>query len=110
MEDKETALYDACGFQNASDMDTLYTKLRKRQENKMGYEKRKAAAAAAVAAAAVAAEAATAAAAAAAAAAEAAVAAVASTAAATLPISSDALAVIELQNPKRGLEEGGQSQ
>ena len=90
MEDKETALYDACGFQNASDMDTLYTKLRKRQENKMGYEKRKAAAAAAVAAAAVAA--------------------VASTAAATLPISSDALAVIELQNPKRGLEEGGQSQ
>ena len=121
MEDNKTALYKAFGFDNARDVDTFYTKSKRSYENKIAYEKRKAATAAtaaaaaaatAAAAAAVAAEAAVAAvaaeAAAAAVAAEAATAAVA--AGATLPISSDALAVIELQTSKRGLEDRGQLQ
>ena len=92
MEDKETALYDAYGFPSAHNMVTLYTKLRKRQENKMAYEKRKAEQLGVVAAATAAAAAATTAAVA---------------AEATLPISSDALAVVELQTSKRGLEDRG---
>lgn len=110
MEDNKTALYKAFGFDNARDVDTFYTKSKRSYENKIAYEKRKAATAATAAAAAAATAAAAAAvaaeAAAAAVAAEAATAAVA--AGATLPISSDALAVIELQTSKRGLEDRGQ--